>query len=58
MTNHRNCKIVFDNLYMAETDTNELWIGRIKDGLPDGEGGIFNKELVEKVLTEFYEGSF
>ena len=55
---HRNCKIEFEKLYIAETDTGELWIGRVRDGLPDGEVGIFKRELVEKMLLEFYENSF
>lgn len=54
MTNHRNCKIVFERIYVAETDTGELWIGRIKDGLPDGLGRIFKREFVEAILLKMY----
>lgn len=57
MTNHRNCKIVFERIYMAETDTGELWIGRIKDGLTDGDGRIFDKKFVEACLLKMYRES-
>lgn len=48
-------KIIIGNFFLAETsDRKTVWIGRMEDGLPDGESAAFSVEQIEAVIEKFY----